>query len=102
MNQMDDLMLPVAWMEPNGFCATFKHESYQNPLYTADQMSEYAKKDVEVERKRHRMQLAGISTAALGYWKEGDSIHPDYDTPALRDVAKLYAKIIKLHQAALR
>ena len=36
--------------------------------------------------------MAGISTAALGYWKDGDSIHPDYDTVALRDVAKLYAK----------
>ena len=42
--------------------------------------------------EQYRMQMAGISIAALGYWKEGDSIHPDYDTVALRDVAKLYAK----------
>lgn len=50
--------------------------------------------------ERERLRLAGISTAALGYWKEGDTIHPDYDTPALRDVAKLYAKYDELFQAA--
>jgi len=41
--------------------------------------------------EQYRMQMAGISTAAHGYWKAGDPIHPDYDTPALRDVAKLCA-----------
>lgn len=46
--------------------------------------------------EQYRMQMAGISTAALGYWKEGDGIHPDYDTPALRDVARLYAKYAEL------
>jgi len=46
--------------------------------------------------EQYRMQMAGISTAALGYWKEGESIHPDYDTTALRDVAKLYAKYAAL------
>lgn len=50
--------------------------------------------------EQYRMQMAGISTAALGYWREGDSIHPDYDTVALRDVAKLYAKYDKLYKAA--
>lgn len=49
--------------------------------------------------EQYRMQMAGISTAAMGYWKEGDSIHPDYDTPALRDVAKLYAKYDALYKA---
>jgi hypothetical protein len=43
--------------------------------------------------------MAGISTAAIGYWKEGDGIHPDYDTVALRDVAKLYAKYDELYRA---
>jgi len=47
--------------------------------------------------EQYRMQMAGISTASLGYWKEGDSIHPDYDTVPLRDVAKLYAKYAELH-----
>jgi hypothetical protein len=42
--------------------------------------------------EQYRVQMAGISSAALGYWKEGDSIAPEFDTPALRDVAKLYAK----------
>lgn len=49
--------------------------------------------------EQYRMQMAGISTAAMGYWKEGDSIHPDYDTPALRDVAKLYSKYDALYKA---
>ncbi len=48
--------------------------------------------------EQYRMQMAGISTAALGYWKEGDSIHLDYDTVALRDVAKLYAKYDELYR----
>lgn len=52
------------------------------------------------DSEQYRMQMAGISTAALGYWKEGDEIHPDYDTPALRDVAKLYAKYAELFEAA--
>ena len=39
-----------------------------------------------------RLQMAAISSAAFGYWKEGDNIHPHYDSPALHDVAKLYAK----------
>jgi hypothetical protein len=35
----------------------------------------------------------------MGYWKEGDGIHTDYDTLALRDVAKLYAKYDELYKA---
>jgi hypothetical protein len=54
------------------------------------------------EIEQYRLQMAGISTAAIGYWKEGDGIHPDYDTPALRDVAKLYAKYDALYTAAQR
>jgi hypothetical protein len=35
--------------------------------------------------EQYRLQMAAIGTASLGYWKEGDSIHPDYDTvPAAR------------------
>ena len=49
--------------------------------------------------EQYRLQMAGISTAAIGYWKEGDGIHPDYDTLALRDVAKLYAKYNELYKA---
>ena len=51
------------------------------------------------EIEQYRLQMAGISTAALGYWKEVDGIHPDYDTPALHDVAKLYAKYDELYKA---
>jgi hypothetical protein len=46
--------------------------------------------------EQYRVQMAGISTAALGYWSEGDEIHPDYDTTALRDVARLYSKYDQL------
>ena len=47
--------------------------------------------------EQYRLQMAAISTAAIGYWKEGDGILPDYDTPALRDVAKLYSKYEALY-----
>ena len=50
--------------------------------------------------EQYRLQMAGISTAAIGYWKVGDGILPEYDTVALRDVAKLYAKYDKLYKAA--
>lgn len=55
---------------------------------------------VALERvEQYRMQMAAISTAAIGYWKEGDNIHQDYNTIALRDVAKLYAKYSELYTA---
>lgn len=53
---------------------------------------------VEMSNERELMRLAGISTAAIGHWKEGDSIHSDYDTVALRDVAKLYAEYDALYK----
>jgi hypothetical protein len=47
----------------------------------------------ELERsERYQMQMTAISTASLGYWKEGDAISPEYDTVALRDVAKMYGR----------
>lgn len=58
-------------------------------------LKEPALQDIE----QYRLQMAGICTAAIGYWKESDSIHPDYDTLALRDVAKLYAKYDELYKA---
>lgn len=42
------------------------------------------------EVEDYRMQMAAISTAALGYHKEGDPIHPAYVTPALLEVMRLY------------
>lgn len=55
------------------------------------------KEPVLQDIEQYRLQMAGISTAAIGYWKESDGIHPDYDTLALRDVAKLYAKYDELY-----
>ena len=57
------------------------------------------KKEELPESEQYRMQMAAICTAAIGYWKEGDNIHPDYNTLALRDVAKLYAKYDALYKA---
>ena len=48
--------------------------------------------EIAALREREIMRLAGISTAAQGYFKDGESIHPDYDTVALRDVTALYRK----------
>ena len=50
------------------------------------------------ENELYVLQMAAISTASFGYWEEGDDIHPDYDTTALRDVAKLYAKYDALYK----
>ncbi len=50
--------------------------------------------------EQYRLQIAAICTAAIGYWVESDPIHPDYDTVALRDVARLYAKYDKQCQEA--
>lgn len=55
--------------------------------YVAEKVKDVQLQDIE----QYLLQMAGISTAAIGYWKEDDSILPAYDTPALRDVAKLYA-----------
>jgi len=48
--------------------------------------------------EQYRLQMAAIGTAAMGYWKLGDSIHPDYDTTPLRDVAALFVKYDQLHK----
>lgn len=50
------------------------------------------------DNEQYRMQIAGITSAAFGWWKEGSSVHPEYDTPALRDVARLYAKYEALYK----
>ena len=42
---------PVAWMEPNGFCATYKHGTYQIPLYPAPPQREWqGLTDEEIEQ----------------------------------------------------
>ncbi len=66
-------------------------------FYTAPPKSE--QEPVLQDIEQYRLQMAGISTAAIGYWKESDGILPDYDTVALRDVAKLYSKYDALYKA---
>ena len=51
--------------------------------------------------EQYRIQMAGISTAAFGYWEENDEINPSYDTGALRDVSKLYSKYDELFKKKL-
>lgn len=69
-------------------------------LESVEKFAELVRADEPVlqDIEQYRMQMAGICTAAIGYWKEGDGIHPDYDTLALRDVAKLYAKYDALYK----
>lgn len=54
--------------------------------------------DISLEDiEQYRIQMAGISCAASGFMESGGKIHPDYDTPALRDVEDLYKKYTELH-----
>jgi len=85
---------PVAQQYEAGDVASAAAQGFRDGVASVTQQPQKLE-DVE----QYRMQMAGISTAAMGYWKEGDSIHPDYDTPALRDVAKLYAKYDALYKA---
>jgi hypothetical protein len=77
----------------HGLCEELNHK-YVNkqtalPLYTHPPVADVQ----ELERnEQYQMQMTAISTASLGYWKEGDAISPEYDTAALRDVAKLYGR----------
>lgn len=89
------------FMADNGMCARYEPR-VGDYLVTQEDGYEYLNPKDVFERKysagtadpteNHRSQLAGISTAAIGYWKAGDDIHPDNDSVALRDVANLYAK----------
>lgn len=54
--------------------------------------AQHYEREIAELKEKHIMQLAGISTASIGYFKDGDEIHPDYDTVALRDVTSLYDK----------
>ena len=42
--------------------------------------------------ENERIKVAGCSTAAFGYWKEGDVLHADYECAAIHDVAALRAE----------
>jgi hypothetical protein len=53
---------------------------------------------IEDIEEKHRLQMTAISTAASGYWKQEDEIHPNYWTPSLIDVAKLYKKYDELYK----
>jgi len=84
--------------------------------YTYENVQEYARQAIAADRaarpvanktevdldsiEQYRMQMAAISSAAIGYWVESTGIKPEYDTMPLRDVAKLYAKYETLHVAA--
>jgi hypothetical protein len=100
---------PVAWVTTEQFASTANnvtrltlHQDKNGiPLYALDLEEQLAKPEQEPVAlqsiEQYRMQMAAICTAAIGYWKESDSIHPDYDSLALRDVAKLYAKYAELY-----
>lgn len=75
-----------------------EEEKVEFALVTAATAAAVAPNLEDIEQ--YRLQMAAISTAAIGYWKESDGIQPDHDTPALRDVAKLYVKYDELYKAA--
>jgi len=102
--EVQKLQEPVAWDirwkdDDSKFSIKYapvvSEAQYAMPLYLHPAPAVPVLHDIE----QYRMQMAGISAAAIGYWKEGESIHPDYDTLALRDVAKLYAKYEELYKA---
>jgi len=80
----------------NKTCPNDKREIV--PIYGPDLLV-YAQR-ATAELDNERMKLAGCSTAAIGYWKEGDAIHPDYESTALHDVAALYQRKEKERERA--
>jgi len=52
------------------------------------------------EIEQYRVQMGGISAAVTGDWREGETVHPDCDSPALHEVAKLYAKFEHYYKLA--
>ena len=76
-----------------------KNEREYAAVREIERLQEALAKPVLQDIEQYRMQMAGICTAAIGYWKEGDGIYPDYDTLALQDVAKLYSKYDELYKA---
>ena len=103
-NQLDDINVVdiPAQQEPSDL-DVWKARALQAEAviekFMAKQPAQPGQEPVLQEIEQYRLQMAGICTAAIGYWKEGDGIHPDYDTVALRDVAKLYAKYDELYRA---
>lgn len=81
-------------MNPNNS----KNEREHAAVREIERLREALENPVLEDIEQYRLQMAGICTAAIGYWKEGDNIHPDYNTLALRDVAKLYAKYDALYK----
>lgn len=76
-----------------------KNEREHAAVREIERLREALENPVLEDIEQYRLQMAGICTAALGYWKNGDNINPNYNTLALRDVAKLYAKYDALYKA---
>lgn len=79
-------------LDHNSIKSRFFERRHHAIIALRERLAQPEQEPVLQDIEQYRMQMASISTAAIGYWKEGDGIHPDYDTPALRDVADLYAK----------
>ena len=65
-----------------------RHWDRTCPTCLTEQQEPVVLSDIE----QYRMQMSLISTAAFGYWKDGDRIHTDYNTVALKDVVRLYKR----------
>jgi hypothetical protein len=77
----------------------YPYDSIDQPLRDGEYLYREGAAPKLDDIEQYRLQMAAIGTASFGYWKEGDGIHPDYDTMPLRDVARLYAKYEALHAA---
>lgn len=62
----------------------------------AELQRQLAESQKQLEDERQKVE--GCSTAAFGYWKEGDDLHSDYECAAIHDVADIYAKYAALRE----
>jgi hypothetical protein len=92
-----DLAQRLRWMAPHQSSDGMKRVLTQ----AADEIDRLAGQSQATleDSEQYRLQMAAISTAALGYWTEEEGIKPEYDTVPLRDVARLYAKYAALHSS---
>lgn len=94
--------------KPNGWCwSCWKSyrikelEAELNNKQANNKLVEYLSATDLLLNEIYRIQMAGISSASHGHWKLGDSIHPDYLTTTIKDVAELYEKYDQLFKLCI-
>lgn len=64
-------------------------DEYIRALTKRVEQAERERDEARADAERERMRLAGCSVAALGYYKRGDAIAPEYGSGSLDDVIAL-------------